>query len=124
MISTITTMPATRAMIATGTFGRARTLASETAVEPSGLSVSRRDETSASSYGSGRSSVNDRSAAAPTKTTGTRYAPLSSGRPRLSARAPAGAARFGPMTAPAVAPHTTSPMADAARSVGTRSAAV
>ena len=56
-----------------------------------------------------------RIAAAPTKTTGTRYAPETGGSPRFRATVAAGATRFGPMTAPAVAPQTTIPIADARR---------
>ena len=54
---------------------------------------------------------------------GTKYGPASSGRPSWAANAPAGATRLGPMIAPAVAPHTTSPMAEARRLSGYMSAA-
>ena len=42
------------------------------------------------------------------KKTVSRYDPASSGKPRATAISPAGAVRFGPMTAPIVVPHTTS----------------
>ena len=69
-------------------------------------------EWSASAYGSGRSIVNDRIAAAPTKMIKRRR------RVRREPDALAGhlanPIRFGPTTAPNVAPHTTMPIADAA----------
>ena len=62
MIRVITTWTVTSETIATGTFGCARTARSETAVERSSAP---RSVWSASRYGSGRSSANDRSAALP-----------------------------------------------------------
>src|SRR5712691_1113865 len=50
---TITTWTVTRATIATGTFGRARTDASEARVDRSPPARSCRDDESASAYGSG-----------------------------------------------------------------------
>src|SRR4051794_9961002 len=118
MTRTITTWTVTRATIATGTFGLARTLASVAGVGRFGPVSSWRDDRSASAYGSGRSAMSVRSAAAPTNTTGTRYAPDTGARPRLIAKDAAGAARFGPITAPTVAPQTTMPIADARRADG------
>ncbi len=53
----------------------------------------------------------------------TTYAPASGSTPAEPGKAPAGAMRFGPVTAPIVEPHTTKPMADARRSGRARSAA-
>src|SRR3954449_63955 len=115
---TMTTWTVTRATIATGTFGRRRTAASEVGIDRSPVTGRRSESSSARAYGSGRSMANDRIAAAPTNTTGTRYAPARCGSPRVIASVAAGAARFGPMIAPIVAPQTTSPRADARRATG------
>ena len=48
---------------------------------------------------------------------------MSTGSPRFSATSPENATRFGPTTAPTVAPQTTSPSVEARRPGGTRSAA-
>src|SRR5512144_350799 len=69
---TITTWTVISATIATGTFGRRRTDVSEAAVERSFAGWSWRDVSWASAYGSGRRATIVTSAAAPTKTTGTR----------------------------------------------------
>ena len=72
MIRTITTITVMSETIATGTFGRASTLLRDTAVDRSVVPALGLDDASASSYGSGRSRANERSAAAPTNRTGTR----------------------------------------------------
>src|SRR6188768_1766199 len=97
MIRTITTWTVTRATMATGTLGRRMTLRNEAAVvrsAPDGVA-----EWSASRYGSGRRAARVRTMATPTNRIGTRYGPVSGGRPIDSAKAVAGATRFGPMTA-------------------------
>ena len=125
MIRTMTTWPVTSATIATGTFGPARTVAMRDAGRRS-RRPRRRGGTSRRRGRRGRvgGSANDRSAAAPTKTIGTRYAPAQRGQAeggrRGRRRAPRGS---GPTTAPNVAPQTTIPMADARRAAGYRSAA-
>ena len=119
MIRTITTWPATSATIATGTCGRRRTDASEAAVEPCvGSRWSSGESCRPAAYGSGRSSAKDRIAAAPTKTIGHEVRPgeLRQADRHRERRRP-GATRFGPMTAPTVAPQTTMPIADARRCV-------
>ena len=121
MIRTITTWPKTSAVIAARTAGRRRSSASR----GDGPSPPRICSTvvSASSYGSGRSMTKDNTAAAPTNTIGSRYGPVSTGSPMFTATSPENATRFGPTTAPTVAPQTTSPSVEARRPGGTRSAA-
>ncbi len=115
MIRTITTWPAIKATIATGTCGRPRIRSSEVAPasEASGSA-----EVSARAYGSGLSIVNVMSAAAPTNTTGMRYGPASTGSPIRAPTSPAQPTRFGPTTAPTVALQTTRLIADARRTGG------
>jgi hypothetical protein len=120
MIRTITTWPNTSATIAANTAGRRSRSAIRGTAWDRSWSVA---GWSASSNGSGRSITNDSTAAAPTNTTGTRYGPASSGRPKFSATSPENATRFGPITAPIVAPQTTTPIVDARLRIGTRSAA-
>ena len=73
MIRTITTWTVMSATIATGTFGRARTLRERTRRRPS-LGAGGRGAMVVGELRTGRveGATNDRSAAAPTNTTGTR----------------------------------------------------
>ena len=116
MIRTITTCPSTSATMATGTLGRAQDAARSARAAPS-IAVGRfvaRTTCRPARTGRGAAATNDSSAASPTNTTGTRYGAGQVGQPERPRPADAGAARFGPMTAPIVAPQTTVPSADAA----------
>ena len=112
MIRTITTWPVTSATIATGTFGRRRTPRSDVGgrrvPRPGGRGATSRRRARTGPAAGRRT---DRIAAAPTKTIGHE---VGAGQRRAgrssSAKAAAGATRFGPMTAPTVAPQTTVPM--------------
>ena len=93
MIRTITTWPVTSATIATGTFGRAQDAGEGHRGRRAPGRRSRAATTSsASSYGSGRSIDERQECGGPDEHASARgTAPLSSGRPRFTARAPAGA---------------------------------
>ena len=123
MIRTITVWLTTSAMIAANTPGR-RMIDHTRSVVVSPGTASATASSSASSYGSGRRKMNDRIAARPTNTTGTRYGPASGGSPAWMAISPAIGTSVGPTTEPTVDAHTTVPIAEARRSVLTMSAAV
>ena len=118
MIRTITTWTVTSATIATGTFGRRRIRSSDVPVAVGTSSVVR-DDVVGERVRVRPEHANDRSCRRPDEHDRDQVGAGEVGQPSAEAPARRRARAMGPTTAPNVAPHTTSPIAEARRSAGT-----